>query len=121
MDFWSSRKRPTSIVLLLHSRLRELITSEEREVNDSRRLEMFQVIYQASDAVFHKQMRHWEETWKYSAARCLFDELRGVSSGDETLVSNAWYYVSNKIILEGEIKAAKLNSFSSDFQPLIKH
>ena len=46
MDFWSSRKRQTSIVLL-HSRLRELITSEEREVNDSRRLEMFQVRYQA--------------------------------------------------------------------------
>ena len=120
MDFWSSRKRPTSIVLI-HSRLRELITSEEREVNDSRRLEMFQVRYQASDVVFHQQMRHWEETWKYSAARCILDELRGVSSGDETLVSNAWYYVSNKIILEGEIKDAKLNSFSSDFQPLIKH
>ena len=120
MNFWSSRKRPTSIVLL-HSRSRELIISEEREVNDSRRLEMFQEIYQASDAVFHHQMKHWQESWKYSAARCIIDELRGVLSGDETLASNAWYYFSNKIILEGEIKDAKLNSFSSDFQPLIKH
>ena len=31
-------------------------------------------------------------------------------------VSNAWYYFSNKMILEGEIKDAKLSSFSSDFQ-----
>ena len=36
-------------------------------------------------------------------------------------VSNAWYYFSNKLILEGEIKDAKLRSFSSDFQTLIKH
>ena len=36
-------------------------------------------------------------------------------------VSNAWYYFSNKLILEGEIKDAKMSSFSSDFQTLIKH
>ena len=35
-------------------------------------------------------------------------------------VSNAWYYFSNKMILEGEIKDAKMSSFSSDFQTLIK-
>ena len=35
-------------------------------------------------------------------------------------VSNAWYYFSNKIILDGEIKDAKVSSFSSDFQTLIK-
>ena len=35
---------------------------------------------------------------------------------------NAWYYISNKvIILEGEIKDAKMSSFTSDFQTLIKH
>jgi len=28
-------------------------------------------------------------------------------------VSNAWYYFSNKMILEGEIKDAKMSSFSS--------
>ena len=44
-----------------------------------------QVIYQAWDAVFHHQMKHWEESWKYDAQRSIFDELRGVSSGDETL------------------------------------
>ena len=68
---------------------------------------------QAWDAVFHHQMKHWEENWKYY-------ELRGVSSGDKT-VSNAWYYFSNKIILEGEIKDVKMSSFSSDFQTLRKH
>ena len=35
-------------------------------------------------------------------------------------VSNAWYYFSNKMILDGEIKDAKVSSFSSDFQTLIK-
>ena len=34
---------------------------------------------------------------------------------------NAWYYFSNKMILEREIKDAKMSSFSSDFQTLIKH
>ena len=34
--------------------------------------------------------------------------------------SDAWYFFPNKIILEGEIKDAKLRSFSSDFQILIK-
>ena len=61
------------------------------------------VIYQARDAVFHHQMKHWEESWKYDAQGSIFDELRGVSSGDET-VSNAWYFSSNKMIIEGEIK-----------------
>ena len=37
------------------------------------------------------------------------------------IVSNAWYSFSNKIILEEEIKDAKMSSFSSDFQTLIKH
>ena len=38
-------------------------------------LRNFHVIYQTWDAVFHHQMKH----------RSIFDELRGVSSGDETL------------------------------------
>ena len=44
---------------------------------------MFYVIYQAWDAVFDHQMKHWEESWKYDAQR--LDELQGVASGDETL------------------------------------
>ena len=36
-------------------------------------------------------------------------------------MSNTCYYFSNKILLEGEIKNAKMNSFSSDLQALIKH
>ena len=63
-----------------------------------------------------------DETLKFDAQRSIFffDELWGVSSGDETL-SNAWYYFSSKMILEGEIKDAKKSSFSSDSQTLIKH
>jgi len=66
------------------------------------------------------------DTW-----RSIFDELRGVSSGDETLcrmlyitlytLCRTLYYFSNKMILEGEIKDAKMSSFSSYFQTLIKN
>ena len=30
-------------------------------------------------------MKHWEESWKYDTQQSIFDELQGVSSGDETL------------------------------------
>ena len=30
-------------------------------------------------------MKQWEESWKHDAQRGIFDELRGVSSGDEAL------------------------------------
>ena len=43
---------------------------------------------------------------------------KNYNSGDGKL-SNAWYYLSNKRILEGEIMDAKMNSFSSDFQTLM--
>ena len=43
------------------------------------------VIYQAWEAVFHHQMKHAEESWKYDAQQSIFDEFRGVSSDDETL------------------------------------
>ena len=36
-------------------------------------------------------------------------------------VSNVWYFFSNKSIFEGEIKDAKMSSFSFDIQTLIKH
>ena len=65
-------------------------------------------------------MKHWEESWKYDAQQSVFDELWGVSSGYET-VSNAWYYFSNEMILEGQINDAKMSSFSFEFQTLIKH
>ena len=66
-------------------------------------------------------MKHREESWKYDAQRSIFDELRGVSSGYETL---CWMFdisSQKKIIFEGEIKDAKMSSFSSDIQTLIKH
>ena len=65
-----------------------------------------EVIYQAWDAVFCHQLKHREENWKYDTQQNIFGELQGVSCGDETLL-NAWYYFSNKLILEGEIKYAK--------------
>ena len=35
-------------------------------------------------------------------------------------VSNAWYCFSNELMLEAEIKYAKMSSFSSDLQTLVK-
>ena len=61
-------------------------------------------------------MKHWEESWKYNVQWSIFDERWGVSPGDKALCRNAWYYFSNKMILEGEIEDAKMSSFSSDFQ-----
>ena len=50
------------------------------------------------------------------AQRSIFDELRGVSSGDETLCRMLDITSQTNVILEGEIKDAKMSSFSSDFQ-----
>ena len=47
---------------------------------------------------------NWEESWKYEAQQSIFDELRGVSSGDETLC-RMLDITSQTMILEGEIKA----------------
>ena len=46
---------------------------------------LFEKKYQTFDTVFHHQMKHLEVRQKYSAARCIFNSLPGVSSGDETL------------------------------------
>ena len=65
----------------------------------------------------HETLRRQLKIWLQWS---IFDELWGVSSGDETLWY-ACYYFSYKIILDGEIKDAKMSSSSSDFQTLIKH
>ena len=36
--------------------------------------------------MFHHQMKHCEESWKYDGQRSIFDELWDVSSGDEHCV-----------------------------------
>ena len=41
--------------------------------------------YQAWDAAFRHQMKHWEESWKHKVQWSIFDKLRGFPSGDETL------------------------------------
>ena len=51
---------------------------------------------------------------KYDTQRSIFDELQGVCV--QCLI-----LLSNKTILEGEIKDAKISNFSSDFQTPIKH
>ena len=42
-------------------------------------------VYQALDVVFHDQVKHREESWKYDAQQSIFEELQGISSGDETM------------------------------------
>ena len=72
--------------------------------------------------MFHHQTKHREESLKYDAQSSISDKFQGDSSGDETLCWMLnWYYFSNKMILAGEIKVAKMTSFLSDFQTLIKH
>ena len=79
-----------------------------------------EVIYQAWDTVFYHQMQHQEQSWKYDAQRRIFWRSSRVFHLVMNTASDAWYFFPNKIILEGEIKDAKLRSFSSDFQILIK-
>ena len=33
----------------------------------------------------HHQIKQWEESWNYDTQRSTFDELRDLSSGNETL------------------------------------
>ena len=47
------------------------------------------------------------------AQRSTLDELRGVSSGDETLC--------RRLDITSQTNDLKMSIFSSDFQPLIKH
>ena len=48
---------------------------------------------------------------KNDAQRSIFDELRCVSSGDETLCRMLDITSQTKLILEGEIKDEKMRSF----------
>lgn len=45
---------------------------------------VYQVIYQAQNIVFHHYMKHLEKSWEYDMQQSILDELRGVSSSDET-------------------------------------
>ena len=55
------------------------------------------------------------------AQRSIFDELRGVSSGDETLCRMFDISSQTKSFLKEKLRMQILSSFSSDFQTLIKH
>ena len=80
---------------------------------------MLYVIYQAWDAVLYHEMKQGRREMKirraaaWRASRCSFWRWN--------TMSNALYYFSNKMILPGEIKDAKMSSFTSDFQTHIKH
>ena len=54
-------------------------------------MEIIEVINQVWDTVFHHQMKHWEESWKYDCSRVVLTNFEVFP------VSNAWYYFSNKI------------------------
>ena len=65
-------------------------------------------------------MKHWEESWKCTTCSGVF--LMNFEVLFHLLMkhymSNAWYYFSNKKILDREIKDVKMSSFSSDYQTL---
>ena len=55
------------------------------------------------------------------AQRSIFDELRGVSSGDETLCRMFDISSQTKSFLKEKLRMQILSSVSSNFQTLIKH
>ena len=64
----------------------------------------------------HKRLRRELKKWRaeeyfWRTSRCFIWWW--------STVSNAWYYFSNKTILEGQMKDAKMSSFPSVFQTLI--
>ena len=67
----------------------------------------YTVVYQGWDAVFHRQMNHREESWKYDAQRSIFDKLRGVSSGDETLCRMLDISSQTKSLLKEKLRMQK--------------
>ena len=71
MEFLSlSRRRPSSRKVPSHEEQGETsVSAGSQKIGD--------VIYQAWDAVFHHQMKHWEESWKYDTQRRIFDKLPG--------------------------------------------
>ena len=58
---------------------------------------------------------------KIDAQRSIFDELRGVSSGDETLCRMFDISSQTKSFLKEKLRMQILSIVSSDFQTLIKH
>ena len=63
---------------LRHSSLRKVPSHKEQgETSVSAGSQKIGDVIQAWDAVFHHQMEHWEESWKYDAQRSIFDELPG--------------------------------------------
>ena len=52
---------------------------------------------------------HWEESWKCDSQRSIFDELQGVSSGDETLCR--MLDITSQTMIWEEIKDLKMSSF----------
>ena len=73
-------------------------------------------LYQACDAVFHYQISELKicDAQRSIFARTLRSFIR--SSGNETLCGMLDITSQTNVILEGEIKDAKMSSFSSDFQ-----
>ena len=74
-------------------------------------------LYQAWDALFCHQMKHREESWKYDAQWKYFWWISRCFIWRWNTVSSAWYYFSNKMILEREIRTQK----SAVFHLVSKH
>ena len=65
------------------------------------------LLYQAWDALFCHQMKHQEESWKCDAQWKYFWWISRCFIWWWNTVSSAWYYFSNKMILEREIRTQK--------------
>ena len=74
-------------------------------------IEIIEVIYQAWDTVFHHQMKHWEESWKYDCSGVFLTNFEVFPLVIKHCVKCLISHFSNKMILEGEIKDVKMSSF----------
>ena len=71
--------------------------------------------------MFHHQLKHREESLKYDAQQSLFLTKFEVFHLVMKHCVECLILLIKQNYLEGEVKGAKLSSFSSDFQTLIKH
>ena len=66
-------------------------------------------------------MKHWEESYRYEAQWSIFDELRGVSSGDESLCQILDITSQAKWFGKEKLRMQKWAVILSVFQTLPKH
>ena len=93
----------------LARRLRRASASEDEKICNKYTVNVFQVIYQTRESVFHQIFKHWEVGWKNEAQPSFFKRVRGVWISDETRfrVFDMASQMSNNYWRNSRLKLAK--------------